>query len=94
MSKAKVIFLCVGNSARSQMAEGLLKSEAPEFQVFSAGTNPASRVHPFAIEVMKEVGIDISDNRPKDVREFDPEEIRDHQANFAVRPITTANSAS
>lgn len=68
MERPKVLFLCTGNSARSQMAEGLarhLASGRP--QVFSAGTHPASRVHPMAVEVMAEVGIDISLARPKKI---------------------------
>jgi arsenate reductase (thioredoxin) len=69
MSK-RILILCTGNSARSQMAEGFLKSFDSGLEVFSAGTHPASRVNPFAIQVMKEVGIDLSNNRPKDVREF------------------------
>lgn len=58
--KIKVIFVCTGNSCRSQMAEGLLRYLAGDrFEVFSAGTHP-SRVHPISIRVMKELGINIS----------------------------------
>jgi arsenate reductase len=58
--KIKVIFVCTGNSCRSQMAEGLLRHiDNDRFEVFSAGTTP-SRVHPMSIRVMKETGIDIS----------------------------------
>jgi arsenate reductase len=58
--KIKVIFVCTGNSCRSQMAEGLLRHiDDDRFEVFSAGTTP-SRVHPMSIRVMKETGIDIS----------------------------------
>lgn len=61
----RVVFLCVHNSARSQMAEGFARKMAPEAaQVWSAGTEPRL-VNPFAIEVMKEVGIDISDQGSK-----------------------------
>ena len=67
---AKILILCTGNSCRSQMAEGFLKSIGNSLQVFSAGTKPAERVHPLAINVMKEVGIDISGNKPKAVEEF------------------------
>lgn len=67
---ARILILCTGNSCRSQMAEGLLKSLNPTLQVFSAGTKPAERVHPLAIKVMKEVGIDIGGNKPKNVEEF------------------------
>jgi arsenate reductase len=68
--KKRVLFLCTGNSARSQMAEGLLRSEAGDrFEVFSAGTI-ASFVRPQAIAVMKEIEIDISDHRSKSLNEF------------------------
>ena len=63
----RILILCTGNSCRSQMAEGFLKSFDPKLQVFSAGTHPSSRVHPKAIQVMREVGIDISESYPKDV---------------------------
>lgn len=52
------------------MAEGFLKSFGKDFEVYSAGTFPASQVHPKAIQVMKEVGIDISQNKPKNVEQF------------------------
>jgi arsenate reductase len=66
----RVLFLCTGNSARSQMAEGLLRSLAGDrFEVFSAGTI-ASFVRPQAIAVMNELGIDISGHRSKSVDEF------------------------
>jgi arsenate reductase (thioredoxin) len=65
-----VLILCTGNSARSQMAEGLLRQQGGnQFEVFSAGTEP-SRVNPLAIEAMREIGIDISDHRSKSVDEF------------------------
>ena len=67
----RVLILCTGNSARSQMAEGLLRSfGGARFEVVSAGTKP-SVVRPEAIAVMSEVGIDISRHRSKHVREFD-----------------------
>lgn len=66
----KILILCTGNSCRSQMAEGFLKSFDTHLEVFSAGTVPASGVNPNAILVMKEKGIDISMNRPKNVDEF------------------------
>ncbi|MDP4227453.1 MAG: arsenate reductase ArsC [Bacteroidota bacterium] len=66
----KILILCTGNSSRSQMAEGFLKSYNPILQVFSAGTNPAPKVSSHAIKVMKEAGIDLSNNKPKDVKEF------------------------
>jgi len=69
-SKQRVLILCTGNSARSQMAEGLLRHDAGDrFEVFSAGVEP-SFVRPQAIEAMREVGIDISGHRSKSVDEF------------------------
>jgi len=66
----RVLILCTGNSARSQMAEGLLRHDAGDrFEVFSAGTRP-SQVRPEAIAVMREIGIDISSHRSKSVDEF------------------------
>src|SRR5579864_7589308 len=66
----KVLILCTGNSARSQMAEGLLRREAgDQFEVFSAGTKP-SRLRAEAIAVMREIGIDISGHHAKSVDEF------------------------
>ncbi len=66
----RVLILCTGNSCRSQMAEGYLKSIDPGLEVFSAGTTPAVRVHPMAVALMREVGIDLSLARPKRVDEF------------------------
>jgi arsenate reductase len=69
--KARVLILCTGNSARSQMAEGLLRHDAGDaFEVESAGTNPAP-VRPEAIAVMQELGIDISGHRSKHVDELE-----------------------
>lgn len=70
MSKAKVLFLCTGNSARSQMAEGYLRQVAgDEFEALSAGIEPKG-LNPLAVEAMKEIGIDISHQTSKDVRDF------------------------
>lgn len=70
MSKLRVLILCTGNSARSQMAEGLLRHDGGErFDVESAGTTPG-RVRPEAIAVMRELGIDIAGHRAKHVDEF------------------------
>lgn len=70
MDKKKVLFICTQNSARSQMAEGLLRSMyGDRFEIFSAGTNPW-RVNPFAIEAMKKAGVDISSHRSKSIDEF------------------------
>ena len=69
--KKRVLILCTGNSARSQMAEGLLRHDAGDrFEVESAGTRPG-HVRPEAITVMKELGIDISGHRSKHVQEFE-----------------------
>ena len=68
--KTRVLFLCIGNSFRSQMAEGLLKDLAPgRFEVESAGSFPAG-LSSIAVQVMSEIGIDISKNRSKTVDEF------------------------
>ncbi len=70
IDKKRVLFMCTGNVARSQMAEGLLRHLAGDrFEVFSGGVIP-SYVRPNAITVMKELGIDISDHRSKSVNEF------------------------
>lgn len=75
IDKKKVLILCTGNSARSQMAEGLLKYITQnEYEVFSAGTKP-SIVRPEAVKALGEIGIDISHNRSKPVDEFADEEI-------------------
>ena len=75
MSDAKrVLFLCTGNSCRSQMGEGFLRELGGErYEVHSAGSEPAERVHPLAIKAMAEVGIDISDHVPKDLGVYDDE---------------------
>lgn len=68
--KKRVLFLCTGNSCRSQMAEGILRKLAGDsFNVFSAGTRP-SVVNPLAVKAMQEIGIDISSHRSKSVNEF------------------------
>ncbi len=69
-TKLRVLFLCTHNSARSQMAEGLLRELARDrFEVYSAGTRP-TRVREEAVEAMREVGLDISSHRSKSVEEF------------------------
>ena len=68
--KKRVIFVCSHNSCRSQMAEGLLRHYGGErYEIFSAGTSP-SRIHPMAVEVMGEIGINITGQRSKLVDEF------------------------
>jgi arsenate reductase len=66
----RILILCTGNSCRSQMAEGFLRYFDPNLEVFSAGTAPSYRVHPKAVEVMKELGIDLSDHYPQKVDEY------------------------
>jgi arsenate reductase (thioredoxin) len=66
----KILILCTGNSARSQMAQGFLQSFDKRLKVFSAGTDPASRVNPMAIDVMKREGIDISGHTPSTVGRY------------------------
>lgn len=73
--KKKILILCTGNSCRSQMAEGFLKSFDTELEVFSAGTKPSNQVHPKAVQVMNEVGIDLSKNYPKHSDEFINDEL-------------------
>lgn len=68
--KKSVLVLCTGNSCRSQMAEGFLRSFDPELEVASAGTVPSGAVHPLAVRVMREAGVDISGHRPKSVEGF------------------------
>jgi arsenate reductase len=68
--KKRILILCTGNSCRSQMAEGFLKSFDSELEVFSAGTIPAEKVNLNSVIVMDEVGIDISSQYPQDVDGF------------------------
>lgn len=68
--KKSVLILCTGNSCRSQMAEGFLRSFDSSLEVFSAGTKPAEAVHPLAVKVMREEWIDISGHKPKNVDEY------------------------
>jgi len=75
MNRVKVLFLCTHNSARSQMAEGLLRHFYGEkYEVASAGASP-TRVNPFAIKVMAEIGIDISKHTSKSIEEFRDKEL-------------------
>ena len=70
MNRSRVLFLCTGNSARSQMAEGLLRDRAGDrFETFSAGLEPTA-VHSMAIAAMAEIGIDISRQRSKSLTEY------------------------
>lgn len=77
--KRKVLFICTHNSARSQMAEGLLRALYGDYyEAYSAGTQ-ATRVNPYAIKVMAEIGIDISHQRSKSIEEF-----RSHKFDYVV----------
>ena len=70
-SQPRVLILCTGNSCRSHMAEGILRAAAGELlEVHSAGSHPAGYVHPKAIEVLREIGIDISGHTSKHMNEF------------------------
>lgn len=71
MKKQKVLILCTGNSCRSHMAEGILRHVAGDlFDVYSAGSKPAGYVHPVGIEVLKEIGIDISGHESKHLDQY------------------------
>ena len=71
MEKLKVGFICVGNSCRSQMAEGFAKEYGSDiFEVYSAGTDPAPEVKPNAVRAMEEKGIDVSEQYPKLLKEI------------------------
>lgn len=84
--KKRVLILCTGNSARSQMAEGLLRHDAGDrFEVASAGVEPTS-VRPEAIEVMSEIGVDISTHRSKSTNEF-----ADHGFDYVITVCDNAN---
>ena len=68
--KKKILFICTGNACRSQIAHGLLKDLSSEtFEVFSAGSQP-SKVHPISIEVMEEIGIDISKHTSNHIDDY------------------------
>lgn len=73
--RKRILILCTGNSCRSQMAEGFLKSFDENLEVYSAGTKPSTQVHPKAVQVMNEVGIDLSKNYPKQSDQFINDEL-------------------
>lgn len=86
MIKSRVLILCTGNSARSQMAEGLLRDIAGEqFEVFSAGVAPTT-VRPEATQALAEIGIDISKHRSKSVDEF-----RGQEFDYVITVCDNAN---
>ncbi len=67
-SRRRVLFVCTGNTCRSQMAEGIARHErGADWEAFSAGTRPGERVNPFAVRALSEIGIDIAGARPKTV---------------------------
>lgn len=68
--KERVLFICTHNSARSQMAEGILNTYfGDKYEAYSAGTQP-TKINPFTVRILLEIGIDISKNRVKDISEF------------------------
>ncbi|RQV92763.1 MAG: arsenate reductase ArsC [Calditrichaeota bacterium] len=70
----RILILCTGNSCRSQMAEGFLREYDPNLHVRSAGTNPSGQIHPKAVKVMSEIGINISGGKPENVDQYLNEE--------------------
>jgi arsenate reductase len=69
-SEKTILFVCVENAGRSQIAEGFFNKYAPEgYRAISAGTKPVSQINPIAVDVMREVGIDISNQKSKDITE-------------------------
>ena len=63
----KLLFVCVENAGRSQMAEAFLRKYAPQFQVISAGTKPHVELNPIVVQVMSEIGIDMTNQKPKEL---------------------------
>lgn len=89
MSKPLILILCTGNSCRSHLAEGILEHCAGDlFDVQSAGSKPAGYVHPLAIEVMREIGIDISNHTSKHMNAF-----LDRQVNTVITVCGNADQA-
>lgn len=86
--KKKILIICTGNSCRSQMAEGFLKSFGNEMEVHSAGTRPEKEVNPLAVKVMAECDIDISSHTPKLV-----DSLVDQEWDFVITVCSGANKA-
>ena len=84
--KQRILILCTGNSCRSQMAEGFLKSLDKNLEVYSAGTKPAEKVNPFAVKAMKEIGIDISRGIPENVEKYEREIKKMHADDMETSP--------
>ena len=82
----RILILCTGNSCRSQMAHGFLQSFHPELRVFSAGTDPGGKVNALAIDVMKEIGVDISHHTSDSVDMY-----LDHEWDFVITVCGGAN---
>jgi arsenate reductase len=83
-NKKRILFVCTQNSARSQMAEGLMRSiYGDRYEVFSAGTEP-NRVNPFAIQAMDRVGINIRSQRSKSIDEFKTSTPQSHSMKNSV----------
>tara|TARA_Y100001960_G_C14690441_1_gene836101 strand:+ start:109 stop:501 length:393 start_codon:yes stop_codon:yes gene_type:complete len=80
-----ILFVCTGNAARSQMAEGLLKSMKPDFAVLSAGTKPEG-LHPNAVKAMDEIGLDVSNQTSKGL-----DDVNWKDADFAITLCGSAN---
>lgn len=71
MAKTRVLFLCTQNSERSQMAEAFLREHGGDrFEAYSAGCAASDEIHPYTVQVMEEVGIDMKDQYPKGMREY------------------------
>ncbi|MCL5611767.1 MAG: arsenate reductase ArsC [Chloroflexi bacterium] len=85
--KRKVLFLCAGNSCRSQMAEAIVNAHYPEWRAFSAGTRPAGFVHPMAIQALHEIGIEHTGSS-KSVEQF-----RDAALDLVVTVCDDANES-
>jgi len=76
MKKKRIVFICVENARRSQMAQGFAEALGKgKFEVYSAGSSPSSQIDPLVIEVMKEKGIDLSGKRPRSLNDLPPVEM-------------------